>query len=230
MPQPDPANPAPKAAGPARLIDGRLLILATALGCVVLFFIVLFSLRSVEQHVRDSQQTLLWSDRANWTAPLVIRTTMVKPNAANAQYTYNKPRYRDPGFTIPAEEEQAVLACADAARQWAQQADVLKVPSPITDTSYFYAEYLRATLLSLGDDKNTQAPKRYQLAIENAPKVLVIQYTDPNGNPVPGLKPGTIEIGCDRVTNEGTNTRSTARSGVSAPHHRRRRPCVPPGL
>lgn len=185
------------------LIDGRLLILGSALGCVVLFFIVWGSLRSVEQHIQESQPELSWADRATWHAPAVIRVTLVKPNAANAQYTYNKPRYRDPGLVIPPEEEQAVLACAEAARSWSNQSDVYDLPPAILGTSHFYAEYLRATFFSLGDDTKKQAPARFQFAVEDAPKVIVIRYTDPAGNPVANLALDPIEIGCDRVADEG---------------------------
>jgi len=188
---------------PPQGVPGPVMILGSALGCVALFFIVWATLRSVEHHLDASRPDLAWADRAIWTAPAVIETTLVKPNAANAQYTYNKPRYRDPGFAISAEEEQAVLACAEAARQWSDQSDVYDIPSPIADTAHFYAEYLRATLFSLGDDRNQQAPARYQFAIEKAPNILVIQYTDTDGNPVANLKLGRVEIGCDRVTHEG---------------------------
>lgn len=185
------------------LIDGRILIYGSALGCVVLFFIVWASLRSAEQHIHDNQPTLTWSQRADWHAPVVIPTTLVKPNAANAQYTYNKPRYRDPGFEISLEEEQAVLTCAQDARRWSDQSDVYDLPSTIAGTPHFYAEYLRATCFGLGDDIKKQAPERFQFAIEDAPKIIVIRYADSQDNPIPNLKLGRIEIGCDRVINKG---------------------------
>lgn len=188
---------------PAQGIPGPVMILVSALGCVALFFIVWATLRGVEHHLDASRPTLAWADRTNWQAPAVIKTTLVKPNAANAQYTYNKPRYRDPGFAISTEEERAVLACAEAARQWSDPSDAYDLPSSIAHTPHFYAEYLRATFFRLGNDRKKQAAKRFQFAIDNAPRILVIQYTDTTGKPVANLKLGRVEIGCDRVTHEG---------------------------
>jgi hypothetical protein len=187
------------------LIDGRLLIAGTALGCVVLFFIVWGSIRSVEHHIRDAQPVLKWAERETWFAPSVIQTTLVKPNAANAQYTYNKPRYRDPGLEISPEEEAAIRACAEVAAS-PRFADLSNEETfyPLADNSgYFYAKYLLATRYALGDDRKNLSSRFYQEAIDLAPKIIVIQYTDVQGNPVADLKLDRIEIGCDRVTDGG---------------------------
>ena len=188
------------------LIDGRLLILGSALGCVVLFFIVLGSLRSVEQHVQDSQPQLIWSERAAWHAPAVIRVTLVKPNAANAQYTYNKPRYRDPGFVISTEEEQAVLTCAQfaASPDFADDSSRQGVLQHAVTQNNFYAQYLLATWYELQGDTQT-ADTLYQQAFTNAPKIIAIRYTDPEGKPIQSLTLDRIEIGCDRVVDEGAS-------------------------
>lgn len=204
------------------LIDGRLLIFGSAIGCVVLFFIVWGSLRSVEQHIEDSQPQLDWVERATWHAPAVIRATLVKPNAANAQYTYNKPRYRDPGLVIYPEEEKSVYACAELAASadftnHTTQIDLIQhigsharyasyihhgAQAPTISKNNFYAKYLLATWLNLhGDLDNADA--QYESAIAGAHKIIVIRYTDPEGKPIPDLTLDRIEIGCDRVTDGG---------------------------
>ncbi len=187
------------------LIDGRLLLAGSALGCVILFFIVWGTIRSVEQHVHDSRPVLTWANRATWHAPAVIKTTLVKPNAANVQYTYNKPRYRDPGFVISPEEEQAVLTLAKLAASPGFTNDTTRraVLQHARSQQNFYAHYLLAAWHQLNNDPHA-ADAEYQHAITNAPKIIVIRYTDAQGNPIPNLKLDRIEIGCDRVTNEGT--------------------------
>ncbi len=190
---------------PTPTISGRQFLAYSALGCVVLFFIVWWTIRSVEQHVHDSRPVLTWADRESWHAPAVIQTTLVKPNAANVQYTYNKPRYRDPGFVISPEEEEAVLACAKLASSPVFTNDTTRraVLQHARSQNNFYAHYLLATWHQLNNDPNA-ADIEYQLAITNAPKIIAIRYTDAQGNPVPNLKLDRIEIGCDRVTHEGT--------------------------
>jgi hypothetical protein len=187
-------------------ITGRQFLAGSALGCVVLFFVVWGTIRSVEQHVRDNRPVLTWVDRESWHAPAVIQATLVKPNAANVQYTYNKPRYRDPGLTIPPEEEQAVLACAEfaASPEFKSYSSPRGVLLKAFAQNHFYGQYLLANWNQLYGNHDT-ANKLYQLAIANAPKIIVIRYTDAQGNPVPNLKLDRIEIGCDRVTNEGTS-------------------------
>ena len=199
----DPDSPASRH-HPTRGLDGRLILAGTAVGCVVLFFVVWASLRSVEHHLRDNRPELHWQNRADWLAPAVIRTTLVKPNAANAQYTYNKPRYRDPGLTLPPDEEQAVLALADLARAPDFSTDTARqgVLQLAGSGENFYAQYLLATLHELNGETD-EANAAYQRATNLAPKILVVQYNDPTGNPVPHLKLGRIEIGCDRVTDGG---------------------------
>jgi hypothetical protein len=200
-------NPQPLTAPPRdkpNLIDGRLLLAASALGCVVLFFIVWGSIRSVEQHVRDNRTELSWADRATWFAPSVIKTTLVKPNAANAQYTYNKPRYRDTGLTLPPQEEQAVLACATLAANptFTDDTTRLSVLQHARSQDNFYAHYLLGTWHRLHGN-TPDADVHYQRAFDLAPKVIVIRYTDAQGNPIPNLRLDRIEIGCDRVTDDG---------------------------
>ncbi len=191
--------------GPVKGIDGRIIIFASLAGCVLLFFIVWASLRSVERHIRDSRPDLRWADRADWHAPAVIRATLVTPNAAHAQYTYNKPRYRDPGFEISDEEENSVLACADLARFKDFTNDTTRhgvLQHAVADEN-FYAQYLLATWHRL-NNQPTEADACYQRATDLAPNILVIQYTDPAGQPAANLKLDRVEIGCDRVTDEGT--------------------------
>ncbi len=187
------------------LIDGRLLIFGSALGCVVLFFIVWGSLRSVQQHVQDSQPQLNWAARAAWYAPAVIRVTLVKPNAANAQYTYNKPRYRDPGLVISEKEEKFILGMADIARNvgfkdpaWRQ---IIQVEENFTKNN-FYAQYLLATISQMQNEP-LMAEKAFQKSFDLAPKVIAVRYTDTEGQPIQGLTLDRIEIGCDRVTDDG---------------------------
>ena len=203
-PDPQPSAPSTKRRDKPNLIDGRLLIAGSTLGCVVLFFIVWGSLRSVERHVHDSRPVLSWADRANWFAPAVIKTTLVKPNAGNAQYTYNKPRYRDPGFEISSEEEQAVQACAKLAASPDLSDDSTRqsVLQHADSQDNFYAHYLLATWFQLNNDPSA-ADAEYQQAIADAPKIIVIRYTDEQDNPVPNLELDRIEIGCDRVTHGG---------------------------
>jgi hypothetical protein len=188
-------------------ITGRQFLAGSALGCVVLFFVVWGTIRSVEQHVRDNRPVLTWVDRESWHAPAVIQATLVKPNAANVQYTYNKPRYRDPGFVISPEEEAAVLAYAKLAADpgFTDLSNEDFFYGLADSSQYFYAKYLLATRYSLGNDSEKSAPNLYQQATDLAPKIIVIRYTDAQGNPVPDLKLDRIEIGCDRVTNEGTS-------------------------
>ena len=189
---------------PHGTVSGKKVLLGTGIGCVVLFFVVWASLRGVEYHLGHSRAELSWSDRADWIAPAVIETTLVKPNAENAQYTYNKPRYRDPGLMIPAEEEQTVLGWADIARSdtFTQQATLDEIGQLTEDAPHFYADYLLGTWFdSQGDDSTAHG--FYQNAADTAPKIIVIQYTDMTGHPVAGLSLGTIEIGCDRVTEGG---------------------------
>jgi hypothetical protein len=192
---------------PHPVVSGKLVLLGTAVGCGVLFLLVWVSLRSIERRMQLERPAQFWSERHKWVAPAVIKTTLVKPNAANAQYTYNKPRYRDTKFVIAPEEEQAVLACAELATPRSN-------PDFTDDTTRqallqladshdnFYTNYLLATWHRLHGDTQT-ADDLYQQAIDDAPKIIVIRYTDTNGNPVPHLKLGTIDIGCDRVTDEG---------------------------
>ncbi len=208
-PNPNPQSPIPNPRSNPRdkpnLVDGRLLIAGTAIGCVILFFIVWGSLRSVERHVKNSRPDLSWADRANWHAPRVIQTTLVKPNAANAQYTFNKPRYRDPGFVISPDEEAAVLACAKLAANpdFTNDSTRQNVLQQTDSQDNFYAHYLLATWHQ--HHGNTQrADTHYQRAADLAPKFIVIRYTDPAGQPVKNLQLSRIEIGCDRVTDEGT--------------------------
>lgn len=199
-----PLDPTHNSRHPTRGVSGRLILAGTAVGCVILFFIVWASLRSVEHHLRDNRPILRWQNRADWLAPAVIRTTLVKPNAANAQYTYNKPRYRDPGLTLPPDEERAVLALADLARSPNFPTDAARQGVlQLADTNQnFYAQYLLAALHELHGETD-EANAAYQRAINLAPKILVVQFNDPTGQPVPNLKLGRIEIGCDRVTDEG---------------------------
>jgi len=201
---PSPSSQTPKPRDKPNLIDGRLVIAATALGCVILFFIVWGSIRSVEQHVKDHRPVLTWADRTNWHAPSVIQTTLVKPNVANAQYTYNKPRYRDPGFELSPVGVQAVLACAELAvsLKFTDETTKWQLYEQQHTEAEFYADYLLATWHELNNDPIT-AGTQYQNAITLAPKIIVIRYADAQGNPVPNLKLDRIEIGCDRVTDEG---------------------------
>lgn len=197
-------SPATQHGHPAKGIPGPVMILGSVLGCVVLFFIVWATLRSVEHHLDASRPDLVWADRADWHTPSVTETTLVKPNAANAQYTYNKPRYRDPEFVISVEEEQTVLACADLALSPDFTNDTTRqgVLQHAGDKTLFYPQYL----LGLWHQQNANprdAEACFQHAIDNAPIILVIQYTDANGKPVPALKLDRVEIGCDRVTHEG---------------------------
>ena len=190
---------------PHPTVSGKKILLGSAIGCVVLFFVVWASLRTVEHDLSHSRETLVWADRVDWIAPTAIVTTLVKPNAANAQYTYNKPRYRDPGFAIPPEEQQKVLACAELARSPEFTGDTTRrsVLQHAVGPPHFYAQFLLATWHNVNRD-SSRANELYQQAFELAPKVLVIQYHDPNGRPVADLELGTIEIGCDRVVDDGT--------------------------
>ena len=199
----DPPTNATKA--PTLTISGRLFIFGSAMGCFVLFLIVWVSLRTVEQQVQNSQPVLAWSDRATWHAPAVIRVTLVKPNAANAQYTYNKPRYRDPGFSISPEEEQTVLDCAQlaASPDFSDAATRRGVLQNADTQNNFYAQYLLATWHQYQGDTEA-ANSLYQETFTNAPKIIVIRYTDPAGKPIQNLMLDRIEIGCDRVIDEGT--------------------------
>jgi hypothetical protein len=190
---------------PTRTISGRLFLAGTAVGCVILFFVVWWSIRTVEHQIQQSRTVLTWADRATWHAPAVISMTLVKPNAANVQYTYNKPRYRDPGFVISPQEEQAILACAKlAAAPTFTDAATRETLQQSADTQdNFYPHYLLA--LWHEQHNSTQSVNdHYQRAFDLAPKIIVIRYTDPAGKPVPNLKLDRIEIGCDRVTHEGT--------------------------
>ncbi len=218
MPPPQTPNPQAPPRDKPNLIDGRLMIAGTAMGCIVLFFIVWGAIRMTEQAVRDARPELIWADRASWFAPSVIQTTLVKPNPANVQYTYNKPRYRDPGLVIHIEEEQAVLACAKLAASptFADDATRQALLQHIADADAaqqgelrhtrlnenFYAHYLLATWHQLHGDTQA-ADAQYQRAVTAAPKIIVIQYKDEQGNPVANLKLDSIEIGCDRVTDDG---------------------------
>lgn len=189
---------------PAKGVPGPVMILGSALGCVALFFIVWATLRSVEHHLDTSRSKLVWADRANWTAPAVIPTTLVKPNAANAQYTYNKPRYRDPGLVISDPEQQAVLDGAQYALSPVFPSDAARrgVLQHTGADNFFYLQYLMGTWHRLNNQPD-KADAHYQRATDLAPNLLVIQYTDTNGNPVPNLQLNRVEIGCDRVTHEG---------------------------
>ncbi len=199
------APDSPSAKTPHPTVSGKLILLGTAIGCVILFFVVWLSIRSVEHHLDTSRQVLVWADRAEWAAPMAIETTLVKPNAANAQYTYDKPRYRDPGFEVSLEEEQAVLELANIARStnftdrdvWDELYQLER------EQTLFYREYLLATWYDRHGDSSS-ADEHYQAAFEDVPKVIVIQYLDTAGEPVAGLDVGTIEIGCDRVVDEKT--------------------------
>lgn len=210
MPEHDPPNrqsPTTKRQSPHRTVSGKLLLAGSAVGCVALFFIVWVSVRSVEHHIHDNRPALEWSNRAEWIAPAVIKTTLVKPNAANVQYTYNKPRYRDPEFVISPDEERAVFACAELATPGSQTSftdDITRqaLLQHAENQDNFYTQYLLATWHQLNGDTST-ADDFYQQAVTDTPKIIVIQYTDPEGNPAAGLKLGIIEIGCDRVIDEG---------------------------
>ncbi len=201
------------------VVSGKMILLGTAIGCVVLFFLTWVSLRSVEKRVHFDRTHLFWADRADWTASSVIETTLVKPNAANAQYTYNKPRYRDPKFVIPEEEESAILTCADLARSddfasdetreiltrrgVLQHAGTSSENQPSTDPQYFYPHYLLALWHQQSNDPSA-AKDYFQQAIDLAPKLLIIEYKNPKGQTLLNLNVGTVEIGCDRVIEEKT--------------------------
>ncbi len=192
---------------PHATVSGKLVLAGTAVGCVVLFFLVWASLRSTERRVRFDRPNSLWSERAEWIAPAVIKTTLAKPHAANAQYTYNKPRYRDTKFAIPLEEERAVLACAELATpgsntNFTNDTTRQALLQHAVTQENFYTNYLLATWHRLNGGTQI-ADDLYQQSIDDAPRIIVIQYTDAEGNPVPDLKLGTIEIGCDRVIDEG---------------------------
>lgn len=201
---PNPQSSTPNPAHPVKGIPGPVMIFASLLGCVVLFFVVWWTLRSVEHHVRDSRPPLAWADRAAWHAPAVIETTLVKPNAANAQYTYNKPRYRDPGLVIPKSEEKAVLACAQHALSpdFPDEPTRRGVLQHAGADNQFYLQYLLGTWHRL-NNHHDEADTHYQRATDLAPNILVIQYTDTNGHPLAHLQLGRVEIGCDRVTDGG---------------------------
>ncbi|MEZ6193839.1 MAG: hypothetical protein R3C45_21560 [Phycisphaerales bacterium] len=189
---------------PHKAIPGPVIILGSALGCVVLFFIVWGTLRAVEHHLNASRANLIWAQRATWTAPAVIETTLVKPNAANAQYTYNKPRYRDPGFELAADNESQALTATELAKSPDfQSLDTLAgIVMHSAAANDFYTDFLIATWHRL-HGRDELADAYYQWSVNNAPRVLVIQYHDPQGNPVANLKLDRVEIGCDRVTHEG---------------------------
>ena len=202
MPDTEPTNL--KRAHPAKGVPGPVMILGSALGCVALFFVVWATLRSVEHHLSASRANLVWADRATWAAPAVIETTLVKPNAANAQYTYNKPRYRDPGFELTPKDEAMILSTTELARSADFQsiATLAGIVMHTPASADFYNDYLIATWHRL-HGRDELADAYHQWSVNNAPRTLVIQYNDTQGNPVPGLKLDRVEIGCDRVTHEG---------------------------
>ena len=196
------------------VVSGKMILLGTAIGCVVLFFLTWVSLRSVEKRVHFDRTHLFWADRADWTASSVIETTLVKPNAANAQYTYNKPRYRDPKFVIPEEEESAILTCAALAnsnnflseetrRSVLQHAGTESTTTSDPKSDYFYPLYLLA-LWHQQSNAPSAAKDYFQQAIDLAPKLLIIEYKNPKGQTLLNLNVGTVEIGCDRVIEEKT--------------------------
>ena len=189
---------------PHKAVPGPVIILGSALGCVALFFIVWATLRGVERHLGASRANLKWADRATWTAPAVIETTLVKPNAANAQYTYNKPRYRDPGFELTPEDETRALAAAGLARSIDFQniATLADIVMHTTAPNDFYTDFLTATWHRL-HGRRELADAYHQWSVNKAPRILVIQYNDTQGNPVPNLKLDRVEVGCDRVIHEG---------------------------
>jgi len=190
---------------PTPTVSGRRLLACSAVGGIIFLFFAWWAFQSVGHHIHDNRPVLTWADRASWFAPSVIQTTLVKPNATNVQYTYNKPRYRDPGLVVSPQEEAAGLACAKlaASPDFTDDPTRLGVLQHAATKDNFYAHYLLGTWLQLNNDPTT-ADVEFQIAITRAPKIIVIRYTDGQGNPVPHLKLDRIEIGCDRVIDEGT--------------------------
>jgi hypothetical protein len=191
-------------AGPHKAIPGRVMIAASALGCVVLFFIVWGTLRAVEHHLSASRANLKWAERATWSAPAVIETTLVKPNAANAQYTYNKPRYRDTGFVLTDDNESRALKAVELAKSpdFKSLDTLAGIVMHTAATNDFYTDFLIAAWHRL-HGRDELADTYLQWSVSHAPRILVIQYHDTQGNPVANLKLDSVEIGCDRVTHEG---------------------------
>lgn len=201
---PDTEPTADRSATPHKAVPGPVIILGSAVGCVVLFFIVWVSLRAVEHHISARRADLNWAQRATWSAPAVIETTLVKPNAANAQYTYNKPRYRDTGFVLTDDNESRALKAVELAKSPDFQslgtlADIVMHTAAPND---FYTDFLIAAWHRL-HGRNELADTYLQWSVNHAPRVLVIQYHDTQGNPVANLKLDRVEIGCDRVTHTG---------------------------
>ncbi len=189
---------------PGTQVAGKYVLAGTAIGCVILLGILWVTLKSVEQHIETHRPELVWSQRQDWPTPNVIPVTLVRPNVANAQYTYNKPRYRDPGLTVSDEEQNAIGLASELAGSTTftepscrDELAKLDAASPT-----FYTRYLLARWYELNYDTE-RAQELYQQAIELAPKVLVLRYTTPNGESVSGLELDRVEIGCDRVREEG---------------------------
>ncbi|GAB4192641.1 MAG: hypothetical protein Kow00105_06710 [Phycisphaeraceae bacterium] len=197
-------NPSNPDRVPGTQVAGRYVLAGTAVGCVVLLGILWVTLKSVEQHIESHRPRLVWSQRQDWPTPSVIPVTLVRPNVANAQYTYNKPRYRDPGLTVSDEEQNVILSASALAGSKTftepscrDELEKLDAASPT-----FYTRYLLARWYELNHDTES-AQDLYEQAIELAPKVLVLSYTTPKGEPVVGLGLGRVEIGCDRVREDG---------------------------
>jgi len=206
MSEPTPTTPH----GPHPTVPGKLILLITAVGCVVLFFVVWATVRSVEKDLRDADRELRWAERSSWVMPAVIGMTMVKPNAANAQYTYDKPRYRDPGFDIEGEAERSAKDAADLADApgFLDETTVQRLMNTRHEGAGFYTDYLLGVWL---DKQGDQAASEdyFQEAFSHAPKVIAIRSLDNVGEPVADLELGPIRIGCDRVTDGGTRLDQT---------------------
>jgi len=189
---------------PGTQIAGKYVLAGTAVGCVVLLGILWVTLKSVEHHIETHRPELEWSQRQDWPTPSVIPVTLVRPNVANAQYTYNKPRYRDPGLTVSDEEENAILSASALAGSTAftDQTCRDELEKIDSETPTFYTRYLLARWYELNHDTE-QAQELYQQAFDLAPKVLILSYTTPKGAPVTNLELDRVEIGCDRVREKG---------------------------
>lgn len=189
-----------------RLINGKIILLATAIGMMLVPVAVWGTLRWVESRT-EALPPLSWEQRDQWPGLPIKAASLRRSQSSTA---YSGKQFRDPGFHPSPElattlTQLSVLAGGD---QFTSPATRKQIEAIVTafeqehpDEPMFYGQWLLGHWYTLASQQD-EADRYFEQAFAAAPVTLIQPYANNIGRAQPNLAVGTMGIALDQVIDD----------------------------